>query len=118
IGLVEVNNPLAFVEEDMQNQAAGKALVGIMEGKRPLFFEIQTLAAESFLSMPRRVVKGVDYNKVQLLLAVIQKQLKLPLAKYDIYVNVVGGVDVKTTAADLGIVASIISSVKDIPLSS
>ncbi len=118
IGLVEVNNPLAFVEEDMKNQAAGKALVGVMEGKRPLFFEIQTLAAESFLSMPRRVVKGVDYNKVQLLLAVIQKQLKLPLAKYDIYVNVVGGVDIKSTSADLGIVASIISSIKDIPLPS
>ncbi len=118
IGLVEVNNPLAFVEEDMKNQAAGKALVGVMEGKRPLFFEIQTLAAESFLSMPRRVVKGVDYNKVQLLLAVIQKQLKLPLAKYDIYVNVVGGVDVKSTSADLGIAASLISSIKDIPLPS
>ena len=117
-GLAEVNNPLAFVEEDINTQVSGKALVGVMEGKRPLFFEIQTLAAESFLSMPRRVVKGVDYNKVQLLLAVIQKQLKISLASYDIYVNVVGGVDVKSTAADLGIIGSIISSVKDIPLSS
>lgn len=118
IGLVEVNNPLAFVEEDMQVRVPGKALVGVMEGKRPLFFEIQTLAVPSILAVPRRVVKGVDYNKVLLLLAVLQKQLHMSLGKFDIYVNVVGGVDVKTTSADLGIVASIISSVKDIPLSS
>ncbi len=117
-GLVEVNNPLAFVEEDMQVKVPGKALVGVMEGKRPLFFEIQTLAVPTILAVPRRVVKGVDYNKVLLLLAVLQKQLHISFAKYDIYVNVVGGVDVKTTAADLGIAASIISSVKDIPLSS
>jgi DNA repair protein RadA/Sms len=117
-GLVEVNNPLAFVEEDMQVRVPGKALVGVMEGKRPLFFEIQTLAVPSVLAVPRRVVKGVDYNKVLLLLAVLQKQLHISLSKFDIYVNVVGGVDVKTTSADLGIAASIISSVKDIPLSS
>lgn len=117
-GLVEVNNPLAFVEDDMNVHVPGKALVGIMEGKRPLFFEIQSLAVPTILAVPRRVVKGVDYNKVQLLLAVLQKQLHISFAKYDIYVNVVGGVDVKTTAADLGIVASIISSVKDISLAS
>ncbi|HRN70668.1 MAG TPA: DNA repair protein RadA, partial [Candidatus Woesebacteria bacterium] len=117
-GLEEVNNPLAFVEEDMQVKVPGKALVGVMEGKRPLFFEIQTLAVPSILAVPRRVVKGVDYNKVLLLLAVLQKQLHMSLGKFDIYVNVVGGVDVKSTSADLGIVASIISSVKDIPLTS
>ncbi|QQS44001.1 DNA repair protein RadA [Candidatus Roizmanbacteria bacterium] len=116
-GLSEVNNPLAFVDEDKKLHVPGKALVGIMEGKRPLFFEIQTLASTSFLPMPRRVVKGVDYNKVLLLLAVIEKHLKLNLSKYDIYINVIGGVDVKSPAADLGIVASIISSVKNVPLS-
>jgi len=116
-GLAEVNNPLAFVDEDKKLQVPGKALVGIMEGKRPLFFEIQSLASTSFLPMPRRVVKGVDYNKVLLLLAVIEKHLKLNLSKYDIFINVIGGVDVKSPAADLGIVASIISSVKNVPLS-
>ncbi len=117
-GLSEVNNPLAFVDEDKELQVPGKALVGVMEGKRPLFFEIQTLASTSFLPMPRRVVKGVDYNKVLLLLAVIDKHLKLNLSKFDIYINVIGGVDVKSPAADLGIVASIISSVKNVPLGS
>jgi len=117
VGLVEVDNPLAFIDQDKNLTVPGKALVGVMEGKRPLFFEIQTLAAQSFLPMPRRVVKGVDFNKVQLLLAVLDKHLKLSLSKYDIYINVVGGVDVKSPAADLGIIASIISSVKNISLS-
>ena len=117
-GLVEVTSPLVFIEDDIQSQVPGKALVGVMEGKRPLFFEIQTLAAPSILAVPRRVVKGVDYNKVLLLLAVLQKHLHLSLGTYDIYLNVIGGVNIKSTAADLGIVASIISSVKNIVLPS
>ncbi len=116
LGLVEVDNPLAFVDADKELHVPGKAIVGVMEGRRPLFFEIQTLAAISFLPVPRRVVKGVDYNKVLLLLAVLDRHLKLSLNKYDIYINVVGGVDIKSPAADLGIVASILSSVKNISL--
>lgn len=116
-GLTEVNNPLAFLE-DIKEEVPGKAIVGVMEGRRPLFFEIQTLASPTMLPMPRRVVKGVDYNKVLLLLAVIRKNLGLPLDKYDIYVNVIGGVDIKSTAADMGIIASLISSLHNIPLSS
>lgn len=116
-GLQEVTNPLAFIDEDGSN-APGKAVVGVMEGKRPLFFEVQSLASPTFLAMPRRVVRGVDYNKVQLLLAVIRKHLNISLDKYDIYINVIGGVDIKSPAADLGIIASIISSVRNIPLAS
>jgi DNA repair protein RadA/Sms len=115
-GLQEVDNPLAFLEEH-DDSVPGRAIVGITEGRRPLFFEIQTLASPTMLPMPRRVVKGVDYNKLLLLLAVLRKQLNLPLDKYDIYVNVIGGVDIKSTAADLGIIASLISSIKGVPLS-
>lgn len=114
-GLAEVNNPLAFLE-DQSETIPGKAIVGIIEGRRPLFFEIQTLASPTMLAMPRRVVKGVDYNKVQLLLAVIRKHLNMPLDKFDIYVNVIGGVDIKSTAADLGIIASLVSSLKNMPI--
>lgn len=114
-GLQEVKNPLAFIEEYEQT-VPGKAIVGVVEGRRPLFFEIQTLASPTILAMPRRVVKGVDYNKVLLLLAVIRKNMNLPLDKYDIYVNVIGGVDIKSTAADLGVIASLISSIKNTPL--
>ena len=116
-GLAEVDNPLAFVEGDTDLHVPGKSIVGVMEGKRPLFFEIQALASPTFLSMPRRVVRGVDYNKVLLILAVIQKNLNISLSKYDLYINVVGGVDVKSPAADLGIVAAVISSVKNISIS-
>lgn len=115
LGLAEVTNPLAFIDNEEQ-AVPGKAIVGVSEGKRPLFFEIQTLTSPTMLAMPRRVVKGVDYNKVLLLLAVLRKHINLPLDKFDIYVNVVGGVNIKSTAADLGIVASLISSIKNIPI--
>lgn len=114
-GLAEVNDPMAFVE-DRQKDVAGRATVGVAEGKRPLFFEIQTLTVPTVLAVPRRVVKGVDYNKTLLLLAVLRKNLGLPLDKFDIYVNVVGGVTIKSTAADLGIIASLISSVNNIAI--
>jgi DNA repair protein RadA/Sms len=65
---------------------------------------------------PRRVVKGLDYNKVLLLLAVIRKNLNLPLDRFDVFVNVVGGVSIKSTAADLGFIASLISSFKNVTL--
>ncbi|MEI6533187.1 MAG: DNA repair protein RadA [Candidatus Roizmanbacteria bacterium] len=111
-GLKEVNNPLAFLEDQTEN-TPGKAVVGVMEGKRPLFFEMQALAVPTFMAMPRRVVKGVDYNKVLLLLAVMKKHLHIELDKYDVYINVIGGVDVKSPAVDLGIVASLLSSIQN-----
>jgi DNA repair protein RadA/Sms len=115
-GLIEVNNPLVFLDKE-KDIVAGKAIVGIAEGKRSLFYEIQSLAVPTNLAVPRRVVKGVDYNKVLLLLAVIRKQLGLPLDNFDIYVNVVGGISIKSTAADLGVMASLISSIKNQPIS-
>lgn len=116
--LIEVNNPLIFIEDNKKKETVGRAIVGLIQGKRPLFFEIQTLVSPTILSIPRRVVKGLDYNKILLLLAVVKKYLKLPLDRYDIYVNVVGGVDIKSPSADLGFIASIISSFKNLPLPS
>lgn len=116
-GLKEVTNPLAFVQEiDTKSATPGRAIAGVLEGKRPIFFEIQSLASPTTLAMPRRVVNGVDYNKVQLLLAVIRKHLHIPLDGYDIYVNVIGGIKVESPAADLAIIASVVSSVKETPL--
>lgn len=114
-GLREVNNPLVFLEENKKLEP-GKAIVGVLEGKRPLFFEIQTLVVPTVLAVPRRVVKGMDYNKVLLLLAVVRKYLSVPLDNFDIYVNVIGGVSIRSTAADLGLIASLLSSLKNIPL--
>lgn len=118
-GLVQVDNPLAFVnqgETDSGKNVPGRSIAGVMEGRRPLFFEIQSLASKTTLPMPRRVVSGIDYNKVLLLLAVIRRHLGIHLDAYDIYVNVAGGVDIKSPAADLAVIASIISSVRDTPL--
>lgn len=116
-GLREVTNPLAFVQEvDSKSATPGRAIAGVLEGKRPIFFEIQSLASPTSLAMPRRVVNGVDFNRVQLLLAVIRKHLHIPLDGYDIYVNVIGGIRVESPAADLAIIASIVSSIKDKPL--
>jgi len=114
-GLHEVKNPLVFLETDKKLEP-GKAIVGVAEGKRPFFFEIQTLCVPTSLMNPRRVVKGLDFNKVQLLLAVIRKNLNLPLDRFDVFVNVVGGVSIKSTGADLGFIASLISSFKNIAL--
>ena len=117
-GLQEVKSPLAFIEQDENSKnTQGKAIVGVAEGKRTLFFEIQTLAVSTILPVPRRVVKGIDFNKIQLILAVLRKNLGLSnLDKFDIYVNVAGGVSIKSPAADLGVAASLISSIKNVPL--
>ncbi len=115
LGLTQVSNPLVFLENEAEN-VAGKAIVGVSEGKRPLFFEVQALSVPSVLAIPRRVVNGVDYNKVLLLLAVMRKHLSISFDKYDIYVNVVGGVSIKSPSSDLGIVAAILSSIKNEPV--
>lgn len=113
-GLTEITNPLVFI--DNKDEEVGKAVIGVLEGKRVLYFEIQTLAVPTILAIPRRVVKGLDYNKVLLLLAVVRKYLSHPLDKFDIYVNVIGGVNIKSTASDLGLIVSLLSSLKNLPL--
>ncbi len=115
-GLQEVSNPLVFLDQET-DRIPGKAIAGIVEGKRSLFFEIQTLTVPTILAVPRRVVKGVHYNKVLLLLAVMRKQLGISLDTLDIYVNVVGGVNIESTSADLAVVASLISSIKNVSFS-
>lgn len=112
-GLCEANNATVFLDPEHKN-APGKAIVGVIEGTRPLFFEIESLVVESVLNIPRRVTSGIEYNKLLLLLAVVRKNLHISLDHFDIYVNVVGGVAVRSTASDCGIVASIISSIQNI----
>lgn len=111
-GLVEVKKANVFIDSETKNNI-GKTIIGITEGTRPLFFEIESLIVPSVLALPRRITNGLDYNKLLLLLAVIRKNLGFPLEKFDIYVNVSGGVSVKSPSADLGIVASLISSFRN-----
>src|SRR3990167_2721597 len=110
-GLAEVEEPSELIESTTA-QEPGRALIVSVEGSRALFYEIQSLVVPTLLTIPRRVVSGVDYNRVQLLLAVMRKYMGLKLDAYDIYVSVVGGLTAKTPAADLGIVVSILSSIE------
>ena len=109
-GLNEVNSATALLEESSKREI-GKAIVGICEGNRPMFLEVQALAVPTTLSMPRRVAKGIDYNRCQLLIAIAKKYLNLKLDSYDIYFNVVGGIRITSPLADVGIIAALYSSV-------
>ena len=118
-GLSQVTDPLAFVTQDkdaLKSTTPGKAVAGVFEGKRPLFFEIQCLAVQSSLPIPRRVARGVDYNKLLLLLAVMKRHMKINPDTFDIYINVAGGVDIKSPSADLAVLAAIVSSIQNIPV--
>lgn len=87
-----------------------------MEGTRPMLVEIQALAVASALAMPRRVANGIDYNRLQLLIAILQKRLNIPLGNFDVFVNVSGGMKIMEPAADLAVTLAIVSSFKNKPL--
>jgi len=111
-GMMEVKNPSKLFLEQKVN-APGSAVVAILAGVRPLLVEIQALVTKSNLPSPRRMGSGVDNNRLQLLVAVLQKRLGLPLWDQDVFVNVTGGLKIFEPAADLGICLAIISSFKD-----
>jgi DNA repair protein RadA/Sms len=115
-GLVEVRNPSEFMLTGRPEGASGSVVVSSMEGTRPLLLEIQALVCHSFFNVPRRTAAGVDYNRVNLLMAVLEKRLSLSLSSCDAYVNIAGGIRITEPAADLGIVLSIVSSFEDIVL--
>ncbi len=115
-GMVEVLNPSeAFLAERMVN-APGSAIAVTMEGTRPLLVEIQGLTSPSNLGNPRRTPNGVDFNRLLLTTAVLTRRLGMRLAEQDVFVNVIGGLQVSEPAADLSIAAAIASSLKDVPV--
>ncbi len=114
-GMIEVKNPSKLFLEEKVN-APGSSVVCIMTGIRPLLVEIQALVTKTNMPIPRRTGSGVDNNRLQLLVAVLQKRLGLPLYDQDIFVNVTGGLRVGEPAADLGICMAMISSFKDVSL--
>jgi len=99
------------------NLKAGSALTIVMEGSRPLVIEVQALVTESY-SHPKRSSTGFDTNRLNMLLALLEKKLDLPLGTYDIYINIVGGIKINEPSADLAVVAAILSSFRDRELSS
>src|SRR5574338_1685628 len=115
-GLAEVTNPSeAFLAERMIN-AAGSAIAVTMEGTRPLLVEIQGLTSPTQFGNARRTANGVDFNRLLLIAAVLSRRVGLKLAEQDIFVNVVGGLQIDEPAADLAVAAAIASSWRDVPV--
>ncbi|KKU20506.1 MAG: repair protein radA protein [Candidatus Nomurabacteria bacterium GW2011_GWA1_46_11] len=112
-GLKEVANPSALFLQDRVKNVPGSVVTVIMEGTRPMLVEIQALAVPSQLAMPRRVANGFDYNRLQLLVAILQKRLSIPLGTFDVFVNVSGGMKIAEPAADLAAALAILSSFKN-----
>lgn len=112
-GLKEVSNPSALFLQDRVTNVPGSIVTVILEGTRPMLVEIQALVVPTQLAMPRRVASGVDYNRLQLLVAILSKRMNLPLAGFDIFVNVSGGLKVAEPAADLAIALAVVSSFKN-----
>ena len=115
-GLVEVKNPSGFFLAERPKDAPGSVIVAGLEGTRPLLLELQALVAPASFGTPRRTVLGADYNRVCLLLAVLEKRAGVPLASQDVFVNVAGGGRVVEPAADLGVVVAAASSYMDRPV--
>lgn len=115
-GLAEVENPSEFMLNGKPEHASGSVVACAMEGTRPMLMEIQALVCKTNFGMPRRTAAGFDYNRVNLLMAVLEKRIGLPLSGYDAYVNIAGGIKMNEPAADLGIVMAIASSYKNQPI--
>ncbi|HJC21789.1 MAG TPA: DNA repair protein RadA [Candidatus Butyricicoccus avicola] len=115
-GLLEVQNPSAAMLAGHPTGASGNCIACVMEGSRPLLAEVQALVAKTQFGVPRRTAAGVDYNRMVLLLAILEKRAGLFLSGSDAYVNVVGGMRLDEPAADLPMVLAITSSFRDKPL--
>ena len=115
-GLVEVENPSEYMLSGKPENASGSVVACSIEGTRPLLIEIQALVCDTNFGMPRRTATGTDYNRVNLLMAVLEKRIGLHLANCDAYVNIAGGIRMNEPALDLGIVMAIVSSYKNRPV--
>ncbi|HJD41485.1 MAG TPA: DNA repair protein RadA [Candidatus Mediterraneibacter quadrami] len=115
-GLVEVENPSEYMLSGRPEHASGSVVACSIEGTRPILIEIQALVCQSNFGMPRRTAAGTDYNRVNLLMAVLEKRLGMALGNSDAYVNIAGGIRMNEPAIDLGIVMAIVSSFRNRPV--
>ena len=115
-GLEEVENPSEYMLSGRPENASGSVVACSMEGTRPILIEIQALVCHSNFGMPRRTAAGTDYNRVNLLMAVLEKRLGMALGNSDAYVNIAGGIRMNEPAIDLGIVMALVSSYRNRPI--
>ncbi|WP_033165074.1 DNA repair protein RadA [Clostridium sp. KNHs205] len=117
-GLREVTNPSEYMLQGKPEDEPGSVVAASMEGTRPILVEVQALVCQTNFNMPRRTAAGTDYNRVNLLMAVLEKRIGLQMASMDAYVNVAGGMRINEPALDLGIVLAILSSYRNLALDS
>ena len=115
-GLSEVANPSEYMLSGRPENASGSVVACSMEGTRPILIEIQSLVCRTSFGIPRRTAAGTDFNRVNLLLAVLEKRLNMPLSSCDAYINIAGGIRMNEPAIDLAMVLAIISSYQDKPI--
>jgi DNA repair protein RadA/Sms len=112
-GLTEVSNPAGLFLETREQEVSGSVIGGCLEGNRPVMIEFQALAARTPYGMPRRTSVGFDYNRVNMLIAILERRMGLDFGTYDAYVNVVGGIRVNEPAADLPVLIALFSSYRN-----
>ena len=114
VGMVEISNPSAVLISERDDNPAGSVIVASMEGTRPLLIELQALTTPSVFGMPRRNANGIDYNRLTLLMAVLEKKAGFNLGNQDAYINVVSGMRINEPAVDLGVIIAVASSFKNL----
>ena len=115
-GMCEITNPSSVLISEREEKVSGSVIVASLEGTRPMLVEVQALTSPTVFGLPRRTANGIDYNRLTLLMAVLEKKAGLNLGSQDVYVNVVGGIKINEPAIDLGVVLSVASSYKNIPI--
>ena len=115
-GMIEILNPSTVLISERDDNPAGSVIVATMEGTRPLLVELQALTSTSVFGLPRRTANGVDYNRLTLLMAVLEKKAGMNLGNQDVYSNVVSGIKVSVPAVDLGVILSVASSFKNLSI--
>ncbi len=116
-GMVEITNPSTVLISERSDNPAGSVIVASIEGTRPLLIELQALTAPSVFGIPKRTANGIDYNRLAVLIAVIEKRAGMALGGQDVYLNVVSGIKIAEPAVDLGVVLACVSSFKNIGIS-
>lgn len=116
-GMVEITNPSSILISDREENSPGSVIVASIEGTRPLLIELQALTTPTVFGFPRRTANGIDFNRLTLLMAVLEKRAGLPIANEDAYLNVVSGIKITEPAVDLAILMAVASSFKNVPIS-
>ncbi len=116
VGMTEILNPSEILISEREDNPAGSCIVSVLEGTRPILIEMQALTSQTVYPVPKRTANGIDFNRLSLLVAVLEKKANLMIGMQDIYMNVVGGLKLNEPSIDLGIVLAMASSFKNVPI--